>query len=100
MNPEEFEQHLTEMRTVNARYDPPLIDFWAPDTIEGLTDLEKKKGLITGTIGRYRIQYYEGRYLPVELNILDAETGRRIAQDGSEERWVLERLRERLEASG
>jgi hypothetical protein len=92
----EFEDHVAEVRSVNDRYDPPLIDFWTTGTIDALTDLTVRKGRITGSIGKYRVQYYEGSDLPVELNLLDAKTGRRIAQDGSEDLSLLERLRARL----
>lgn len=96
----EFEEHVSEVRTINERYDPPLIDFWTVETIDALTNLTLRKGRITGTIGKYRAQYYAGSDLPVELNLLDKETGRRIAQDGSEDVSLLERLRARVKAGG
>ncbi len=95
----EFDDHVREVRSINDRYDPPLIDFWTVETIDALTDLSVRKGRITGTIGKYRVQYYAGRDLPVELNLLEAATGRRIAQDGSEDLSLLERLRARVEAA-
>ena len=95
----EFEDHVSEVRTVNDRYDPPLIDFWAVETIDSLSDLTIRKGRITGTIGKYRVQYYAGSDLPVEFNLWEAETGRQIAQDGSEDLSLLERLRARVEAA-
>ncbi|NNE70359.1 MAG: hypothetical protein HKN29_08335 [Rhodothermales bacterium] len=91
-----FEQHVEHVRAVLPGYDPPHIDFWSPETIDALTGLTERKGKITGAIGRYRVQYFEGRYLPVELNLFEAATGRRIAQDGSEDIALLERLRARV----
>lgn len=96
----ELREHVEDVRAVNPRYDPPTIDFWSPETIDALTDLTVRKGIISGKIDRYRVQYFEGRYLPVELNLFEAETGRRIAQDGSEDVELLKRLRARVAAAG
>lgn len=94
----EFENHVSEVRTINDRYDPPLIDFWTAETIDALSGLTVRKGRITGTIGKYRVQYYAGSDMPVELNLWEAATGRQIAQDGSEDTELLERLRARVAA--
>jgi hypothetical protein len=93
---DELEAHLERVRIVNPGFDIPMIDPWSPETIDTLTELAEKNGRISGISGGYRLQYFAGRDLPVELNILEAETGRRIAQDGSVDVKILERLRRRL----
>jgi hypothetical protein len=91
-----LESHLERVRIVNPAFEIPMIDPWSPGTIDALTDLTEKNGRLSGLSGEYRLQYFAGRDLPVELNILEAETGRRIAQDGSEDLEILERLRRRF----
>ena len=94
-----LEQHIERVRRVNRRYDPPLIDFWAPGIVDALENVHIKRGRCIGEIDGYRLRYFEGRDEAVELDILDRETGRRIAQDGSSHTAVLDRLRVRIARS-
>jgi hypothetical protein len=92
----ELAEHLRRVRKVNREFQIPMIDFWDPDIAEALEELTEKNGRISGVIGDYRLQYFEGRDLAVELNIFDRASRRRIAQDGSDSTQVLELLRQRM----
>ncbi len=94
---DELEVHLRRVRLVNEDFQIPLIDFWDPAIVDQMDQLIEKNGRITGAIEGYRLQYYEGDNLPIELNILDRDSGRRIAQDGSTDPEILTLLRKRLE---
>ena len=90
--------YLEDMRLLDPAYEFIRVDFWDENTIAKLENVKRKPGKrerYTADIQSYSLIYSRGRYIPVELDILDRETGRRLRQDGEDDLHILELLAKR-----
>ncbi|MDE2996248.1 MAG: hypothetical protein OXT73_05860 [Bacteroidota bacterium] len=100
-NPDRLSRYLRDMRKLDPGYHLPLIDFWNPEVVDQLENVRRKPGkrkAFDARIGPFAVTYEEGKAIPVKLEIRDAETGRRLRQDGEDDTSILRRIEERINA--
>ena len=98
LNPERLDTYLQDMRLLDPDYDLPLIDFWNPSIVKSMQNLvlDREEPLtLRAEIGRFTVIYSRGRSIPVQLEIRETSSGRRIRQDGEDDLSILERMLER-----
>jgi len=94
-NPDRLEAYLEDMRLLDPDYDLPLVDFWDPAIVhhlESVERLQEQPVRFRARIGSYAVIYSAGRAIPVQLEILDAVSGRRLRQDGEDDSDILDLL--------
>lgn len=95
LNPERFDAYLEDMRLLDPDYDLPLIDFWNPDIVHRLDEITLVRDeplSMRARIGPFTVIYSRGRSIPVQLEIRETASGRRLRQDGEDESPILDRL--------
>ena len=90
------------MRAVRPDYRMPLIDFWDPVLADQLDNVRRsaRGGWIAGEIAGYTARYRRSglRGISVDLEVLDADTGRRLRQDGSDSEALIRRLEQAFDS--
>jgi len=84
---EALQPFIRDMRLLDPEYDLLPIDFWDEATLRKLTALRYtpgKRAAWTGEVGPYTVIYSRGRSAPIELEIRDTKSGRRLRQDGED----------------
>ena len=95
LNPDRLDSYLQDMRLLDPGYDLPLIDFWNPSIVQSMQNvvLDREEPLtLRAEVGRFTVIYSRGRAIPVQLEIRDSESGRRLRQDGEDDSPILERM--------
>ncbi|GEM_PF-2057521 len=97
-NPDRLESYLDDMRLLDPDYELPLIDFWNPaivDQMRNVVLVRDEPMCLRGEIGPFTVLYSRGRSIPVQLEIKDTASGRRLRQDGEDRAPILGLLMQR-----
>ena len=100
LNPDRLASYLDDMRLLDPDYELPLIDFWNPaivDQMSNVTLIREEPTALRAEIGPFTVVYSRGRAIPIQLEIKETASGRRLRQDGEDHAPIFERLLHRWE---